>query len=408
MERQQSSGSSKPTLVVVSNGITPYGTHFLRRIAEELPGFTLRTIYSYEFSMGRWQIPLPPAINAVVLGKGEEGPGRFGLAAVWRGWARYRHLVREIRAAGPAALMILGYGSVAHFLTIEWCHRNRIPCLMLADSNIFGDSSGGMKAWIKKRVVSRAVSRCSAVLPYGTLGSRYFQKYGARPERIFFVPAEPDYALIEDVPPAVVASLAAEFRLEPGRRRLIYSGRLVAIKRVDLLLDAFAQVAGQRPGWDLLIAGDGPLKAELAARVPDGLQERILWTGFVASPQRMYALYRLADALVLPSDYEPWALAVNEAASAGLALVCSDVVGAAAELLRDRENGRSFRAGDGASLVAALLDVTDEANLRRYRCASPEILKSWRTSADPVEGFRRALDSCLHPATASATDRLRR
>ena len=410
MRKDQQRGllSSKPTLVVVSNGITPYGAHFLRRVANEFSDFTLRTIYSYEFGMGHWQISPHPSINAVILGKGEEATGQRGIAAIRNGWTRYGQLVREIRASSPAAVIILGYYPVAHFLTIEWCHRSGIPCLMLADSNILGDKNGRIKAWIKKWVVSRAVSRCRAILPCGTLGARYFQKYGARPEQIFFAPPEPDYSLIEDAVPIVVASLAAECRLDPGRRRLIYSGRLVAIKRVDLLIDAFARVAEQRPGWDLLIAGGGPLEAELKARVPNRLQPRVLWTGFVGSPQRMSALYRLADVLVLPSDYEPWALVVNEAACAGLALICSDVVGAAAELLRDRENGCSFRADNAASLVAALVDVTDEDNLRRYKAASPGILKNWRKSADPVEGRRRALEFSFQPATTSGTDQQRR
>ena len=256
--------------------------------------------------------------------------------------------------------------------------------------------------------MSRTVSRCSAILPCGTLGTRYFQKYGARPEQIFFSPPEPDYSLIEDAVPTVVASLAAEYRLDPGRRYLIYSGRLETVKRVDLLIDAFAQVAEQRPGWDLIIAGGGSLEAKLKARVPNRLQPRVLWTGFVGSPQRMAAHYLLADVLVLPSDYEPWALVVNEAACAGLAIVCSDFVGAAAELLRDRENGCSFQANNAASLVAALVDVTDEDNLRRYKAASPGILKNWRKSADPIEGLRRALEFSLQPATTSGTDQQRR
>jgi glycosyltransferase involved in cell wall biosynthesis len=392
---------AKPTLVVVSNGTTPYGTHFLRRVAKELPNINLRTIYSYEFSMGRWEVPQPPSIHAVILGKGENAAGRRGIAALWSGWRRYRQIAREIRAANPAALMI-GYGYVPHILTIEWCHRKGIPFMLMGDSNILGDRPRGFKAWFKKLVVSRWVSFSRAILPCGTLGSQYYQKYGASPDQIFFMPVEPDYTLIENVSRDDVESLSTKFRLDPRRRRFIYSGRLVEYKRVDLLIEAFAQVADRRPDWDLMIAGGGPLEDRLKAGVPDRLRQRILWTGFVGSPQRVSALYRLADVLVLPSDFEPWALVVNEAACAGLALICSDVVGAAAELLRDRENGRLFRTGDIASLVDALLDATEEANLRRYQAASPEILKDWRKRADPVQGLRRALEFCLQPAKASA------
>ena len=393
--QQRTIQSEIPTLVFISNGITPYGTHFLRRVANELPDILLRTIYSYEFSMGQWQISPPLSINAVILGEGEWATGLRGITALRSGWARHRQLVREILVSAPVAVVILGYTPLAHFLTIEWCHRMGIPCLIMGDSNILGDKNSRAKSWVKKLVLSRAVSRCSALLPCGTLGSAYFRKYGARAKQIFFVPVEPEYSLIEDISPTVVESLAAEFQIDAGRRRIIFSGRLVAIKRVDLLIDAFVQIADQRPGWDLLIAGGGPLEMELKSRLPDSLRDRVLWAGFIGSPQRMSAIYRLSDVLVLPSDFEPWALVVNEAACAGLALVCSDVVGASAELLRDGENGRSFRTGELTSLVAALLDVTDEANLHRYKAASPEVLKGWRDRADPVDGLRRALEFCL-------------
>lgn len=397
---EASARSSKPNLVIVSNGITPYGTHFLERVADEMPDFKLRTIYSYQFSMGQWEISPPPSINAVILGKGEVSTNQRGFAAMRDGWTLGRRLVREIQAHRPAAVMIMGYGYVAHYLAIEWCGRNRIPCMMFGDSNILGDNGKGIKAWVKRLVVSRAVSRCSALLPCGTLGAQYFQKYGARREQIFFAPYEPDYSLFEDANPMLVESLAAEFLLAPRRHRFIYCGRLVARKRVDLLIEGFAPVADQRPDWDLLIVGDGPLKAELKIRIPSRLEQRVLWVDFVGSPEKLAALYRLADVLVLPSDYEPWGVVVNEAACAGLALVCSDVVGAAAELLRDRRNGRSFRAGDVTSLVAALRDVTNEANLCRYRATSPQVLESWRKKADPVDGLRRALDFSLQRADA--------
>jgi glycosyltransferase involved in cell wall biosynthesis len=400
MSEHQNVVSPKQSLVVVSNGITPYSLHFLERVANELTDFTLHTICTYEFSMGHWQITLPHSINAVVLGKGEEETKvALGIAALRDGLFRSYQLVREIKKYKPSAVMIYGYTPLAHFIAIEWCHWIGVPCLLWADSNILGDRKKGLKARIKKLVASRIVSRCKALLPCGSLGGRYFQKYGGRPEQIFFVPNEPDYSLIENALPSVVQSLATEFRLDHARRRFLFSGRFIAVKRIDLLIDAFSQLADKLANWDLLIAGGGPLEAELKARVPSRLQQRIVWTGYLSSPQRMSALYKLADVLVLPSDYEAWALVVNEAACAGLALVCSDVVGAAAELLHDHENGRLFQTGDLASLVDAMLDVTNDANLCLYQAASLQVLKNWRRTADPIEGFRRALDFCLRPRT---------
>jgi glycosyltransferase involved in cell wall biosynthesis len=174
----------------------------------------------------------------------------------------------------------------------------------------------------------------------------------------------------------------------------VYSGRLVPEKRVDLAIDAFACVAAQRPEWDLVIAGDGVLRAELEARVPAPLRPRVTWTGFLADPADVSAVYRLCDVLVLPSDYEPWALVVNEAAAAGLAVVSSSVVGAAHELVREGVNGALFPPGQVGAAAAALLSVTDPSRVDALRAGSARVLEAWRKQGDPVEGLRAALRHC--------------
>ena len=103
------------------------------------------------------------------------------------------------------------------------------------------------------------------------------------------------------------------------------------------------------------------------------------------------AICRASDVLCLPSDYEPWALVINEAVAAGQAIVASEVVGAAAELVRDGVNGRVFPPSDLKSLVAALLDVTAPDRINSMRANSATILADWRARGDPIDGLRSAL-----------------
>jgi glycosyltransferase involved in cell wall biosynthesis len=169
---------------------------------------------------------------------------------------------------------------------------------------------------------------------------------------------------------------------------------MVPEKRPDLLIDAFGAVAGERPDWDLVMVGGGPLRESLELRIPPDLRRRFVWTGPLDDQPAVSALYRSADVLVLPSDYEPWALVVNEATAAGLAIVASHVVGAAAELVRDGVNGRIFPAGDLAALTDALRDVTAPGRVDAMRAESAEALADWRRRGDPVEGLRAALTYC--------------
>jgi glycosyltransferase involved in cell wall biosynthesis len=103
------------------------------------------------------------------------------------------------------------------------------------------------------------------------------------------------------------------------------------------------------------------------------------------------AICRASDVLCLPSDYEPWALVINEAAAAGQAIVASQVVGAAAELVRDGLNGRVFPTGDLKALVATLFEVTAPNRIDAMRANSAAILADWRARADPIDGLRAAL-----------------
>ena len=276
-------------------------------------------------------------------------------------------------------------------LILRHCQANSIPCFIFGDSNILCDNVRGLKRVIKRFLVGRAIEMSSAVCYCGELGRQYFARYGAQPERMFPFPYEPDYTLLDQAGESEIAGVRAAYNLAPGRHLFVYSGRLVREKRVDLLLTAFSQIAPERPTWDLLLIGGGPLRPELEALVPENLQSRVKWAGFINDAPTIANLYRCADVLVLPSEYEPWGVVVSEAAASRLALVCSSVVGAARELVADGVNGRIFESGDAASLRNALLEVSHPAHTSRMKAASAQVLAAWRSVSDPVANLRQTL-----------------
>jgi glycosyltransferase involved in cell wall biosynthesis len=221
----------------------------------------------------------------------------------------------------------------------------------------------------------------------------FFAKYGMDRRRMFLFPLEPDYAAIEALTPQQIEAVRERFQLSAARRRIVYSGRLIELKRVDLIIDAFAAIAAERPQWDLLIVGDGPLRQELERRVPSELRSRVTWTGFVDDPSVLAALYKLSDVLVLASNHDAWALVINEAAAAGLAIICTEVVGAAPELVRQPLNGYLFPVGDLNALKERLLLTTAADRIDAMKAASVAIVSDWRARADPVAGLRQALCS---------------
>jgi len=385
--------TDRPAIAIISNSQTPYRLHLHRRIAAEIPQVRLWSVYTHEISNSNWPFETPAEIGPVSFGKGESSNDQAKLKNAHKEWKRGGRIIRWMIEQDVRFVVAMGYNDAGRMRIIRWCRKNTVPCFVFGDSNIHGDSAGGIKAMAKKIVVGYVVRHCSGALACGTLGKAYFAKYGAAENRMFFFPYEPDYQLIADLPAERIDAARQRFGLAADRRRIVYSGRLMGLKRVDLLIDAFLAIAQRRPQWDLVVVGGGPLRGELEAKIPSQLRGRVIWTGFINEQSTVTAIYRASDVLVLPSDYEPWAVVINEAAAARMAIVSSSVVGAAAELVRDGVNGRLFPPGDRDQLTACLLDVTDSSRTEMMRKKSAQVLRDWRNRGDPVDGLRAAMRS---------------
>ncbi|HEX4797632.1 MAG TPA: glycosyltransferase family 4 protein [Humisphaera sp.] len=105
--------------------------------------------------------------------------------------------------------------------------------------------------------------------------------------------------------------------------RLVFSGRLVDWKAVDVLLEAFATVAKSCDAT-LDILGDGAMRPALQAQCKSlQLTDRVKFHGWVPQTQ-LAARLRDADILVLPSLYECGGAVVLEAMAAGIPVIASD------------------------------------------------------------------------------------
>jgi len=120
------------------------------------------------------------------------------------------------------------------------------------------------------------------------------------------------------------------------------------------------------------------------------LRGRVKWLGFLQFEQTA-ACYHCCDVLVLPSEFEPWGVVVNEAVACSLAVVATEASGAAAELVQHEINGMIVPPRDVASLVAAVEHVTDSDVCSRMQHEARQVLARWRKAADPVAGVRAAL-----------------
>jgi glycosyltransferase involved in cell wall biosynthesis len=177
---------------------------------------------------------------------------------------------------------------------------------------------------------------------------------------------------------------------------VLFCAKLQPWKRPLDVLHAFAQT--NVPQSHLVYAGEGPMRRELESQaVSLGLAERVRFLGFVNQSQ-LPAVYRASDLLVLPSEYEPFGVVVNEAMLCGCAATVSDRVGAGYDLISHGQSGLIFPCG-AVHVLAGILGelLRDPGRVRRMGEAARKHMEKW-SPAQNIQGLVQAVTQSLAPA----------
>jgi PEP-CTERM/exosortase A-associated glycosyltransferase len=153
-----------------------------------------------------------------------------------------------------------------------------------------------------------------------------------------------------------------------GKQVIGFIGSFYRYEGLDLLVEAFSQLAVHYPNLILLLLGGGEIEKELIAQVRRlGLEDRVLMPGRIPH-ERVPGVYALIDVLVYPRYAVRLTELVTplkplEAMAMRRAIAASDI-GGHRELLRDGETGLFFRAGDVSHLVQTVSRLLDDGGLR--------------------------------------------
>jgi glycosyltransferase involved in cell wall biosynthesis len=334
-------------------------------LAEEDPRRTHYRVYRDEFTFD----------EVVLRGAGLRRGGRWLMLN--------RGVLRLIRRTRPDVIVAGGWNQPAYWQALLAARATRTPALLWVESTASDARVGGATAQRIRRLALRLAA--GFVVP-GSASREYLRGLGVAAAQIAVAPNAVDLEIFgKRVEAARAERNALRERLGLDGCVFLYVGRLDAEKGLDVLLGAMRDVPAT-----LAVIGSGPLEDEIRASAGQGV--RVL--GPLARDE-LVPWYAAADAFVLPSRSEPWGMVLNEAAAAGLALVATDAVGAAHDLIEPGGNGNGFRVpvDDEAALAEALAALAGDPELRRRLGArSHELAERFRPEAwaDAVSAAARS------------------
>lgn len=292
-------------------------------------------------------------------------------------------LIKNIKAWKADALLVFGWAYQSHLQALIH-FKNKIPVFFRGDSTLI-DKKNSVKNSIKNFLLRLIYSCVDHAFYVGNNNKAYFKYFGLQEEQLSFVPHSIDNERFATERLAEKSLFRQKLGINTDEILILFAGKLEPKKNPELLLQAFETL--NQPNTHLLFTGNGPLEKELKAKKTLlKTASRIHFLDFQNQLQ-MPVVYQSCDLFCLPScgPGETWGLAVNEAMACSKAILVSDQVGCAADLISKGKNGFIFQSGNEADLVLKLqLLCQHQSKLKAYGQASAEIIKSWNFDATAI------------------------
>ena len=269
-----------------------------------------------------------------------------------------RGLERALRSADPDCVVVSEYGP-ASLRALNWCRRRRRAYVIFTECTPGIDSM--LPPW-QLGLHRRLAGQADGLIAASSAARARLLAFGISGERIAVALQAAD----------VEPFRAAAARARPGGLpaptpcvpvRVISAGRLVPDKNFGMLIEAFAK-AGLTPAQaELEIAGAGFLEDQLK-QLATRLEVPVRWHGHLP-PRQLPDLFANADVYALISTYEPFGVAVREAAAAGLPIICTNTAGAAGDVAIDGRNALLINPYSVEEVAGSLKRLVYDAELRR-------------------------------------------
>jgi glycosyltransferase involved in cell wall biosynthesis len=369
-------------VLAVASHPVQYMAPIFRRMAAH-PGFDLHVAYCSlrgaeaghdpEFAATvQWDVPLLEGYSwSHVPNRGSGDESFFGL--------RNPGLSKLIREGNyDAMLCFVGYVRATFWIACRAAKSSKTAFLFGTDTTTLAPRDGRMwKSTVKKILWPRLFRLADQAIVPSSGARDLMLSLGLPAERITLTPYSVDNDWWMKQSASVNRSaVRGSWQASASDAVILFCAKLQPWKRPGDLLRAFADA--NLSNALLLIAGEGPLRAQLESEAAAlGIAARVRFLGFVNQSQ-LPAVYTSADLMVLPSEYEPFAVVVNEAMCCGCPVAASDHVGAARDLVAPLRKEFVYCCGDVDALAALLKDaLADRARLASLGRTAIAHMQTW-------------------------------
>ncbi len=339
----------------------------------------------------RWDVPLTSGYRSSFLKS-------FGTNKIVNFWRPFNFgLLKFLKEKKIQILLIHGYNRFFHWWAILLCKLLRIR-VMIRDEAWEKSRKRDLKNKILNRIRFYILNEfVDQFLAIGTNNLEYYKKMGIPSRKIDIAPYAVDNSFFKkNVSESKTNEIKKMLKIPSDAPVILYASKLMARKNANLLLDSFKLfVQETNSKAHLIFVGDGELFDQLKKFSEENvLSQTVHMVGF-KNQRELKLYYDLCDVFILPSSNEAWGLVINEAMAHGKAVIASEEVGCAKDLIENGNNGYIFKLDEKNSLffsIKAILkskDIAQSMGKNSLRKITP-----WNISKT-VEGILRGIKKCL-------------
>ncbi len=315
----------------------------------------------------KWDIPLLEGYNFEFLNNTAKVPGSHHFKGIIN-----PNAINNIQNFEPNALLIYGWANQSHLKILRF-FKGKIPIWFRGDSTLLNQKFT-WKTIFKNLFLKWVYSHVNLAFYVGDANKAYFKKYGLKENQLCFAPHAIDNDRFAANNTKQAIKIRASLGIKPEEILILFAGKLDPIKNPELLLKAFLNL--KNSAVNLLFVGNGVLDAKLK-NLASKYNAKIHFIDF-KNQTEMPAIYQACNLFCLPSTSETWGLGVNEAMASGKAILVSNQVGCAINLVKPGYNGQIFEAENSSDLLSKLEEMcANKTLLNQMGTNSKQIITAW-------------------------------